>query len=92
MSLPSPRPEDPRYVAIYTPEQRDILKVRPGNISAASLTYRREEQILAGPDWETVYRTQVLPAKLEIDLAYLSRRTLISDILLILRTIASVLH
>ncbi len=89
MSLVGPRPEDPRYVAQYTPEQREILRVRPGITSAASLTYRNEEQMLKGQDWETVYRTQILPAKLEIDLAYLSKRTLSSDLLLIARTIFS---
>lgn len=89
MSLVGPRPEDPRYVDQYTPEQREILRVRPGITSAASLTYRNEEGMLKGQDWETVYRTQILPAKLEIDLAYLSKRTLSSDLLLIARTIFS---
>jgi len=89
MSLVGPRPEDPRYIAQYTPDQRQLLNVRPGITSAASLAYRNEEQILAGPDWETVYRNQVLPAKLAIDLEYLSKRTLLSDILLILRSVFS---
>ena len=87
MSLVGPRPEDPRYVASYTPEQRQVLDVRPGITSAASLAYRHEEQILTGPDWETVYRTEILPAKLAIDIAYLSKRTCFSDLFLILRTV-----
>lgn len=90
MSLVGPRPEDPRYVALYTPEQRRVLEVRPGITSAASLAFRHEEQLLAGPDWEQVYRTQVMPAKLAIDLAYLERRTLSGDLKLILQTIAAV--
>lgn len=89
MSLVGPRPEDPRYVAIYTPEQRRILTVRPGITSAASLTYRHEEEMLSGEDWEEIYRNQVLPAKIAIDLDYLEQRTLFTDIGLILRTIAS---
>ncbi|RXM21690.1 sugar transferase, partial [Citrobacter sp. AAK_AS5] len=56
MSLVGPRPEDPRYVAFYTPEQRRVLAVRPGITSAASLAYRHEEQMLSGADWETIYR------------------------------------
>jgi len=92
MSLVGPRPEDPRYVALYTPEQRRVLAVRPGITSAASLVYRQEEQLLAGPDWETVYREQVLPAKLAIDLDYLARRSLWSDLGLIVRTIGSMLR
>jgi len=89
MRLVRPRPEDPRYVALYTPEQRRVLTVRPGITSAASLAYRHEEQLLSGADWETVYRTRVLPDKLAIDLAYLARRTLGSDLKLILQTVAA---
>ncbi len=88
MSLVGPRPEDPCYVARYSPEQREVLRVRPGITSAASLEYRNEEMLLSGPDWERVYRTQVLPGKLAIELAYLSRRTLATDVVLVLRTLA----
>jgi lipopolysaccharide/colanic/teichoic acid biosynthesis glycosyltransferase len=88
MSLVGPRPEDPRYVALYTPEQQQVLSVRPGITSAASLIYCHEEQILSGPGWESMYRNEVMPAKLAIDLEYLSRRTLWTDTILVLRTIA----
>lgn len=87
MSLVGPRPEAPRYVTYYTPEQRQVFQVRPGITSPASLAYRHEEELLSGPDWETVYRQVVLPAKLALDLEYLQRRTLRTDIALILRTI-----
>ncbi len=92
MSFVGPRPEDPRYVSIYTADQQRILAVRPGITSAASLTYRHEEKLLSGPDWEKVYRDEVLPAKLAIDLVYFSNRTFFSDLLLIFRTILSVFH
>ncbi|HUS16727.1 MAG TPA: polysaccharide biosynthesis protein, partial [Chloroflexia bacterium] len=89
MSLVGPRPEDPRYVAFYTPEQRRVLCVRPGITGAASLTYRNEEALLTGPDWERAYREDVMPAKLALDLAYLTRRTLLSDMGLILQTVSA---
>jgi lipopolysaccharide/colanic/teichoic acid biosynthesis glycosyltransferase len=89
MSLVGPRPEDPRYVALYTPEQRLLLRVRPGITGAASLAYRDEEQILSGSDWEVRYRQQVMPAKLALDLEYLSRRTVASDLVLIWRTVSA---
>lgn len=92
MSLVGPRPEDPRYVALYTPVQRRLLAVRPGITGAASLAYRHEEQLLAGPDWEQVYVAEVLPAKLSIDLAWLAQRTLAGDLALILRTVAAVVR
>ena len=89
MSLVGPRPEDPCYVAQYTPDEKEILKVRPGITSPASLTYRYEERMLSGPDWENEYRFKRLPTKLAIDLDYFSKRTLLSDLLLIARTIFS---
>jgi len=91
MSLVGPRPEDPRYVALYTPAQRRILLHRPGITSAASLTYRREEELLAGDNWELVYRTEVMPAKIRIDLDYFERRSLLSDLTLIFRTVMATL-
>src|SRR5207244_4623101 len=42
MSLVGPRPEDPTYVAFYTPEQSRLLSVRPGITSPASVAYRNE--------------------------------------------------
>lgn len=90
MSLVGPRPEDPRYVALYTPAQRAVLQARPGITSAASLTYRHEERLLSGPDWETIYRQDVMPSKLAIDLAYLQTRTVWTDLRLIVQTILAI--
>lgn len=87
MSLVGPRPEDPRYVALYTPAQRRVLDVRPGITSLASIEYRNEEAVLHGPDWEQRYIHEVMPAKLAIDLRYVQRATLFTDLLIILRTL-----
>ena len=89
MSLVGPRPEDPRYVDFYTPEQRKILQYKPGITSMASIKYRNEEQLLSGPDWEQLYIDEVMPAKLAIDLDYARRANVFSDIWLILRTVIS---
>lgn len=92
MSLVGPRPEDPYYVALYTPEQAQVLAVRPGITSPASLHYHEEETLLHGDNWETVYREQIMPHKLAVDLAYLRRRTLWTDWVLILKTVGTVLR
>ena len=86
MSLVGPRPEDPRYVAVYTPEQRRVLSVRPGITSAASVRYRHEEKLLIGADWEDTYLQVILPEKLKIDLDYIQRRTFATDLLIIWQT------
>ena len=87
MSLVGPRPEDPCYVALYTPAQRKILDVVPGITSAASLAYRNEQALLTGADWETIYRTEIMPAKIAIDLNYLKTANVATDLRLIFSTI-----
>ncbi len=86
MSLVGPRPEDPRYVAKYTEEQRALLTVRPGITSPASLRFYEEESLLSGPEWEDRYVNEILPGKLRIEAAYMESRTLLSDIGIIVRT------
>lgn len=80
MSIVGPRPEDPRYVALYTPEQRAVLNVRPGITSLASVRYRNEEQALVGGDWEQTYIQKVMPEKLLIDLQYIQNANLWRDL------------
>lgn len=92
MSLVGPRPEDPRFVALYTLQQRQVLSVRPGITSPASLYYRQESTLLQGPDWERMYVDHILPHKLALELDYLSRRSLSTDIGLVVRTLWSLLH
>jgi lipopolysaccharide/colanic/teichoic acid biosynthesis glycosyltransferase len=92
MSLVGPRPEDPRYVALYTPDQQQVLSVRPGITSAASLTYRHEEQLLAGPDWEQRYIQEVMPHKLRLELSYLTKRSIFTDLGVLLQTARTLLR
>jgi lipopolysaccharide/colanic/teichoic acid biosynthesis glycosyltransferase len=90
MSLVGPRPELPAYVAEYTPEQRFVLSARPGITDPASLTYRDEEEILAGHNNpQHFYRTQILPDKLCRNMSYLQEISLKKDLLIILETVAS---
>ena len=92
MSLVGPRPEDPRYVALYNREQLRVLAVRPGITSAASLHYRHEEELLAGPDWEQVYIQEVIPHKLQMELDYLEQRTLWTDLSVLFETMMTLLR
>ena len=87
MSLVGPRPEDPRYVALYTPEQLQILTVRPGITSPASLQFRHEQHMLMGADWERAYIQQIMPAKLQIDLDYMKTANLGRDVGILVRTL-----
>jgi lipopolysaccharide/colanic/teichoic acid biosynthesis glycosyltransferase len=88
MSVVGPRPEVPRYVAFYTPEQRRVLEVRPGLTDPASLKFIDESSVLAtAASPEATYIQVILPMKLAINLDYLRRRTLASDMLVIVSTV-----
>ena len=94
MSLVGPRPEVPRYVACYTPQQRRVLEVRPGITDPATLAFRDEEDLLAAvpaDEREAYYLREVLPRKLELNREYLERRGVWSDLGIIARTLATLL-
>ena len=86
MSLVGPRPEDPKYLEYYTQEQLKVLSNRPGITSPASVTYRHEEQMLHGADWEKLYIEEILPAKLSLELDYIERKSLGTDLWILWRT------
>ena len=89
MSLVGPRPELPRYVALYPAELRDkVLSVRPGITDRASIEYRNEAALLAAaPDPERTYTEVVLPAKLRLAADYAEHATLAHDLRLIALTV-----
>lgn len=90
MSIVGPRPEAPQYVKLYTAEQRQVLAFRPGLTSAASLHYSHEEALLTGPNWETIYKEQILPHKLALDLNYMRHYTVQSYFSLLFATFFAV--
>jgi len=91
MSLVGPRPEVPRYVALYPPELRDlVLSVRPGITDEASIEFRNESELLgAAQDPEYCYITEILPRKLELYAEYARHHSLAGDLRIIARTVAA---
>ncbi len=88
MSLVGPRPEVAKYVARYTPDQREILELRPGITDLASLHFRNEELLLRNSDnVEEFYVRHCIPRKLQLNLEYAERANLLSDTWIILQTI-----
>lgn len=87
MALVGPRPEIPELVATYSPELRKLLSVRPGITSPASVLLRREEEeIPDGIDVLKYHEEVLVPKKGRIDLEYLGRRTVLTDVLVVLNT------
>lgn len=91
MSLVGPRPEVPKYVALYPEElRRLVLSVRPGITDPASLRYRNEsERLAAAADPEREYIEVVMPAKLALAADYVREASLGGDLRLILSTLAA---
>ena len=93
MSLVGPRPEVPRFVALYDEDQRAVLAFRPGITDPATLAYLDEEDILDGvADWESYYESTVIPDKIAANLQYMSRATITSDLAILVRTVLRILH
>ncbi len=88
MSLVGPRPEVPKYVALYNEEQRHVLDVRPGITDMASLRYKDENDILGKVDNpEEYYINIIMRDKLNLNLEYIEKSNLFFDIYLIIKTI-----
>lgn len=88
MSLVGPRPEVPRYVEMYTEEQRKVLNVKPGITDLASLRYKDENELLGkAEDPDDFYINTIMPDKLELNLEYINKSNVFFDIYIIITTI-----
>lgn len=93
MSLVGPRPEVPRYVERYSPEQRNhVLSVRPGITDFASLKYRNESELLAkAANPEREYLEVIMPEKLRVAGNYIDHSSFQADLRLLGLTVRTVL-
>ncbi|WP_339001878.1 sugar transferase [Fusobacterium animalis] len=92
MSLVGPRPEVLKYVALYTDEQKEILKVRAGITDYASIEFSDENDLLASEEEpEKAYIEKIMPKKIELNKKYLSKISILTDIKIILLTIKKIL-
>lgn len=88
MSLVGPRPEVPKYVALYSDEQRRVLKLMPGITDPASIAFRDEANLLATHENpEQVYVERIMPEKIRLNLLYATQAGLMADLRVIYRTL-----
>jgi lipopolysaccharide/colanic/teichoic acid biosynthesis glycosyltransferase len=83
MSLIGPRPTLPQYAAILN------MPFRPGITGAATLAFRREEEVLRHIHpalLDAFYDRHIRPMKALIDIDYMAHATLLSDMRIIAET------
>jgi len=88
MSMVGPRPEDPSISKTWpTLLAREILSVRPGITSPASILYRDEESMLHAGEVMQKYLHELSPDKMRLDQLYVRYRSFWLDLDVILWTI-----
>lgn len=91
MSFVGTRPEVTKYVEHYTDEMYATLLLPAGVTSIASVDFKNEEELLHGAsDPESKYISEVLPQKMKLNLQYVKSFSIISDVLIIIKTIRTV--
>lgn len=66
--------------------------VKPGITDYASIEYRNENELLGkSTDPEQTYITEIMPAKLQLNLKYIEEQSLITDLKIIFDTIIKII-
>ena len=93
-SLVGPRAELPRYVGCYpTDIRKSVLSIKPGLFDLASVSFRKETQLLAGlqgDDLEECYVEKILPVRLEYAQRYVENHTTRLDFSILVNSLLGV--
>jgi lipopolysaccharide/colanic/teichoic acid biosynthesis glycosyltransferase len=93
MSLVGPRPDLPEYLDTLPAAQRQVLHLKPGITSIATLRFRNEEELLSTVPAKSLidyYIANVLPQKANMEMDYASHASLVSDLAVLLRTVGAI--
>lgn len=91
MSFVGPRPEVQQYVSMFSEEEKQILRVRPGVTDLATLWDSDEGALLAkSSDPERTYLETIRPEKVRLQLEYVRERSLLLDFRIVCSTLALV--
>ena len=92
MSFVGPRPDVPGYADLLEGENRNILKLRPGITSRASIKYANEEMLLLNHDDPIAFNNKVIfPDKVKMNLNYYENNNIWIDIKIIFATLYAIL-
>lgn len=91
ISLVGPRPLIRRTFELYSEEDQKIISsIKPGLTGIGSIIFRNEEELLLNADSTNVeefYERNITPYKAELEKWYVSKRSFINDMLIIILTI-----
>ena len=88
MSFVGPRPDVPGYADLLKGNNRNILKLRPGITSRASIKYANEEKLLLDQQDPIAYNNDVIfPDKVKMNLNYYENNNIWIDIKIIFATL-----
>ncbi len=92
MSIVGPRPEDLNIAQDWPEEVKaEVLSVRPGITSPASVIYRDEEALLHGSGFMDDYLKTILPNKIRLDQLYVRNPSIFTDLDVIAMTALTLL-
>lgn len=92
MSLVGPRPEVKKWTEVYPEKWEIVHRVKPGITDNASIIFRNEEEILSSSNNpEETYRNEILPKKLDLYINYVNKHSFFGDIVIILKTLKTVI-
>lgn len=88
MSFVGPRPDVEGYYDLLEGEERNILKLKPGLTSWASIKYSNEEELLENEEFPLKYNDEVIfPDKVKMNLEYYYQQSLKEDLKIFFYTI-----
>ncbi len=91
MSVVGPRPEVPKYVALYNEQQRKVLSVKPGLTDYASIDFVDENALLSeSSNPEKTYIEEIMPLKLNLNLKYVEEMSLATDLKIVFGTFSAI--
>lgn len=81
MSLVGPRPEDPQLGQAWPADvSEEVLSIRPGITSPASVMFHKEESLLNPSKLLDSYLGAILPSKLRLEQLYVRHRSILLDL------------
>ena len=87
MSFIGPRPELPKYTALYQGTEKIIFDVRPGITDMSSIRFIRLDELVGSEDADTMYEREILHKKNALRVQYVVRQSFLLDFWLLFETV-----